>query len=156
MGREIERKFLLADDSWRNEVERSVSMQQAYLGGEGVSVRARIEGDRANLNIKQMRIGAARAEFEYGIPVADALHLMELARGGRTEKTRHYLHHAAMLWEIDEFHGDNTGLVVAEIELEREGQEFEKPPWLGEEVTLDERYYNVALARHPFGSWGTA
>jgi adenylate cyclase len=153
MGLEIERKFLLKDDSWRGTVARSVPMRQAYLGGAGVSVRVRIAGDKANLNIKQLRIGSSRDEFEYAIPMADAVRLTELAQGGGTEKTRHYVYHAGMTWEIDEFHGENSGLVVAEIELDAPDQAFERPPWLGEEVTADERYYNVALARHPFGHW---
>ena len=153
MALEIEKKFLLKDDSWRDAVERSLAMKQAYLGGDGVSVRVRFEGDQARLNIKQMRVGASRDEFEYTIPLADARRLMELANGGGTEKTRHYVHHAGMLWEIDEFLGENAGLVVAEIELEDENQTFEKPEWLGEEVTADERYYNVALARSPYSKW---
>jgi adenylate cyclase len=153
MGLEIERKFLLKDDSWRGAVDRSVRMRQVYLGGVGVSVRVRIEGDAANLNIKQLRIGASRDEFEYVIPMADALRLMELAEGGHTEKVRHFVEHAGMTWEIDEFHGANEGLVVAEIELDSPDQEFEKPSWLGREVTDDERYYNVALAKNPFHEW---
>ncbi len=153
MGLEIERKFLLADDGWRDHVRVSVRMKQAYLGGEGVSVRVRFEGRRANLNIKQMRIGAARDEFEYVIPLDDARRLVELAQGGETVKTRHYVEHAGMTWEIDEFHGHNEGLIVAEIELDSVGQGVEKPPWLGEEVTHDERYYNVALAKKPYREW---
>lgn len=153
MALEIEKKFLLRDDSWREEVERSLAMRQAYLGGDGVSVRVRFEGDQARLNIKQMLVGPSRHEFEYTIPLADARRLMELANGGGTQKTRHYVRHGGMLWEIDEFLGDNEGLIVAEIELESEDQAFERPAWLGEEVTGEERYYNVALARHPFRDW---
>jgi adenylate cyclase len=153
MAIEIEKKFLLKDDRWRGAVERSLSMRQAYMGGDGVSVRVRFEGDQARLNIKQMRIGPSRQEFEYAIPLADARRLMELAQGGGTEKTRHFLRYAGLLWEIDEFHGDNEGLIVAELELSSEDQAFDRPPWLGQEVTGEERYYNVALARHPFKDW---
>lgn len=153
MAIEIERKFLLKGERWREEAERSLYMRQAYLGGDGVSVRVRFEGDLARLNIKQSRVGSSRYEFEYTIPLVDARRLMQLANGGSTEKTRHYVRHAGMTWEIDEFHGENEGLIVAEIELESEDQEFERPDWVGEEVTGEERYYNVALARHPFRNW---
>lgn len=153
MALEIEKKFLLRDDSWRDEIERSLAMRQAYLGGDGVSVRVRFEGDQARLNIKQMRVGPSRHEFEYTIPLVDAHRLIELANGGGTEKTRHYVRYADMLWEIDEFLGDNEGLIVAEIELESEDESFELPPWVGEEVTGEERYYNVALARNPYQEW---
>lgn len=153
MALEIERKFLPASDAWRALVERSVPMYQAYLGGAGVSVRVRIAGERALINIKQNRLGLAREEFEYPVPLADGLKMVELAGGGRVEKIRHYLHHAGMLWEIDEFSGDNTGLVVAEVELEAVGQEIDLPPWLGREITDEARYYNVALARQPFKHW---
>jgi adenylate cyclase len=153
MALEIEKKFLLKNELWREEVERSLAMRQAYLGGDGVSVRVRFEGDQARLNIKQMLVGPSRHEFEYTIPLADARRLMDLANGGGTQKTRHYVPYGDMLWEIDEFLGDNEGLIVAEIELESESQVFERPPWLGEEVTGDERYYNVALAKNPFKSW---
>lgn len=153
MALEIEKKFLLTGDGWRDQVERSLAMRQAYLGGDGVSVRVRFEGDQARLNIKQLQIGASRDEFEYTIPLVDARRLMELANGGGTEKTRHFVRHAGMLWEIDEFLGDNEGLIVAEIELEHQDQPFEKPSWVGEEVTGDERYYNVYLAQHPYRQW---
>lgn len=155
MALEIEKKFLLANEQWRDSIERSLAMRQAYLGGDGVSVRVRFEGDQARLNIKQMVIGPSRLEFEYTIPLADARRLIDLASGGGTEKIRHYVRHAGMLWEIDEFSGDNEGLIVAEIELDDENQVFERPPWLGEEVTGEERYYNVALAVNPYRNWGS-
>ncbi|KAA9133263.1 CYTH domain-containing protein [Marinihelvus fidelis] len=156
MALEIERKFLLASDAWRDEVERSVPMHQGYLGGQGVSVRVRIAGDRALINIKQNRLGMAREEFEYPVPMADGLRLMKLAGGGRVEKTRHYVRRDGVLWEIDEFEGDNAGLVVAEIELDDPDQVFVHPDWLGAEVTDEERYYNVALATHPYSQWSQA
>lgn len=153
MALEIERKFLPMDDSWRMQVERSEAMHQGYLGGDGVSVRVRISDSAALINIKQNRLGLAREEFEYPVPMEDALRLMQLAGGGYVEKTRHYLHHAGMLWEIDEFSGDNAGLVVAEIELESVDQSIELPDWVGTEVTDEVRYYNIALAQQPFSSW---
>ena len=153
MALEIERKFLLASADWRSEVSHSEDMRQGYLGGDGVSLRIRIAGKAAWLNIKELRQGASRREFEYLVPLDDALQLMDLAREGRIEKTRHYVPHQGFTWEIDEFRGANAGLVVAEIELAEIGQDFPRPPWLGEEVTEQERYYNVALARHPFTSW---
>jgi adenylate cyclase len=154
MGIEIERKFLLASDAWRAEVERSEAMDQGYLGGERASVRVRIAGDAACLNIKSKQGGAARLEFEYPLPLADARQLLdELALPGRIAKRRHYVRHGGHLWEIDEFEGDNAGLVVAEIELGSEGEAFVHPPWLGAEVTEDLRYYNAALAQHPYCRW---
>ena len=153
MALEIEKKFLLRNEEWRQDVDRSLAMRQAYLGGDGVSVRVRFEGAQARLNIKQLLIGPSRHEFEYTIPLADARRLMDLANGGGTEKTRHYVSYGGMVWEIDEFMGDNEGLIVAEIELASEEQDFARPSWLGEEVTGDERYYNVALAQHPFSKW---
>ena len=153
MALEIERKFLPANDAWREDVERSVTMKQAYLGGERVSVRVRIAGDKAWLNIKELRLGAARLEFEYPLPSDEAWQLMDLAIGNQVEKTRHYVNDAGMVWEIDEFEGDNTGLIVAEIELSEPGQHLEHPVWLGREVTGEERYYNVGLAARPYCTW---
>jgi len=158
MALEIEHKFLLSDDSWRNDVERTIPMKQAYLGGEGVSIRVRLAGHDstitdATINIKQLRLGREREEFEYPVPTEDGLRLFALATGGKIEKHRHLVRHGGMLWEIDEFGGRNTGLIVAEIELEHVGQPFERPPWAGREVTDETRYYNVALAQHPFDSW---
>lgn len=153
MALEIEHKFLLADDSWREDVERSIEMKQAYLGGDGVSIRIRITDDSATINIKQLRLGREREEFEYPVPMDDGHRLFELAGGGKVEKTRHHVPFDGMLWEIDEFAGRNAGLIVAEIELERVGQPFKLPSWAGNEVTDVDRYYNVALALQPFDTW---
>ena len=128
-------------------------MKQAYLGGDGVSVRVRLAGERALLNIKQVRLGMQREEFEYPVPLDDGLRLFALAGGGQLEKTRHYLHHGGLLWEIDEFSGRNQGLVVAEVELESVDQAVSLPPWAGSEVTDVERYYNISLATRPFETW---
>jgi adenylate cyclase len=154
MALEIERKFLPLDESWRTGVLRSVPMKQAYLGGDGVSIRVRLAGDVATINIKQMRLGREREEFEYPVPLEDGLRLYDLAGGGKVAKIRHYLRHGGLLWEIDEFEERNAGLVVAEVELESVDQAIELPAWAGEEVTDVDRYYNVALALQPFDSWG--
>ncbi len=157
MAIEIERKFLLASDAWRAEVAASERLAQGYLGNaERASVRVRIGAGHAFLNIKSRELGAQRQEFEYEVPLADAEQLLQLCLPGRIEKIRHHVRHAGMLWEIDEFLGDNAGLVVAEIELDQPEQRFERPAWLGAEVTDDERYYNIALAQRPYALWGRA
>ncbi len=164
MGVEIERKFLPVDASWRDQVQRSVLMMQGYLNNLDVmdsgvmlaSVRVRIEGDAAFLNIKSREAGPRRQEFEYPIPLADAQALLALCVGGKIEKRRHYVTHAGHLWEIDEFFGDNAGLVVAEIELRSEAEVFARPSWAGAEATDAPRYYNLALASYPFSQWNAA
>lgn len=155
MGLEIERKFLLASDHWRTLVKRSQFMQQGYLAGEGgrASVRVRIEGSQANLNIKAAVVGSARAEYQYEIPLAEAREMLASLCVGVLEKTRHYVKLGELTWEIDEFSGANAGLIVAEVELERVGQPFERPDWLGAEVTDERRYYNHQLALHPYSTW---
>ncbi len=154
MPTEIERKFLVADNSWRAAVLRRHELRQAYLSNSGnVSVRVRIADQRANLNLKSARIGTVRQEYEYEIPLEHALELLEFASSGVIEKTRHEVEHAGHLWEIDEFHGDNAGLVVAEIELDTADEAFARPAWLGREVSGEQRYYNAALARLPFTRW---
>ncbi|MGH8505622.1 MAG: CYTH domain-containing protein [Stenotrophobium sp.] len=157
MAIEIERKFLVQDDRWRAQVSRSIAMHQGYLAAEGghASVRVRLEGDQARLNIKAAVIGAARAEYEYEIPVADAREILKLCVG-RLEKTRHHVEIDDLLWEIDEFHGDNAPLVVAEVELGAIDQIFVRPDWAGKEVTDDRRYYNHHLALHPYRHWPDA
>lgn len=155
MGKEIERKFLLADDSWRTRIGRSVVMRQGYLASApDCSVRVRLEGGQANLNIKSATLGIERLEFEYAIPLADAQAMLESLCAGRAlSKTRHFVAWAGHTWEIDEFEDNNAGLVVAEIELQSVSEAFEYPPWLGEEVSEDVRYYNVRLIDHPYKDW---
>lgn len=154
MAIEIERKFLLASDAWRAQVSRSIPMDQGYLGGERASVRVRVAGDAAWLNIKAKQRGSARLEFEYAIPVEEAQQMLDmLALPGRIRKVRHHVTVGGHLWEIDEFAGDNAGLVVAEIELAAADEDFERPGWLGIEVTDDIRYYNAALAEQPYSRW---
>jgi adenylate cyclase len=154
MGREIERKFLLRDDSWRSAISRSLTLQQAYLGAHGrASVRVRIADSHATLNIKSRTLGISRDEYEYEIPLNDARELLSLCAGAPVTKTRHLVIHAGHSWEIDEFDGANAGLVVAEIELDDPGENFARPSWLGAEVSMDPRYYNAALARSPYCEW---
>lgn len=156
MAIEIERKFLLASDAWRAQVAHSEYLAQGYLGGTRCSLRVRVGGQRAWLNIKSRTLGARRLEFEYPIPLADAQAMLrELADGPVVSKTRHHVPIGAWLWEIDEFDGDNAGLVVAEIELDHVDQAFDRPAWLGTEVTEDSRYYNINLARQPYCRWET-
>jgi adenylate cyclase len=161
MGIEIERKFLVTGDGWRASAQRVVPMAQGYLNDIAVlqegrmraSVRVRREGDAAFLNIKSSQMGSVRQEFEYAIPPTDAQALLALCVGGRIEKRRHYVEHAGRLWEVDEFLGENAGLVVAEIELESADAVIECPQWVGVEVTHLPRYYNLALAQYPYARW---
>lgn len=154
MGIEIERKFLLANEGWRGQGEATL-MRQGYLCADPVrTVRVRIEGERAVITIKSKSVGASRGEWEYGIPVPDAAELLErLCEQPLVEKTRHRIEHQGHTWEVDEFMGENAGLVVAEIELGAEDEAFEKPDWLGREVTGDKRYYNSSLIRLPYAKW---
>jgi adenylate cyclase len=155
MALEIERKFLVRSDAWRSEVQSRELLRQGYLSsGSRCSIRARVAGEQAWLNLKAKRSGMTRLEFEYPIPLADADEILrELCNGPLLEKYRHRIPAGGHVWEIDEFLGDNAGLIVAEIELPDEAAEFERPAWLGPEVTQDERYYNFNLASHPYTQW---
>jgi adenylate cyclase len=161
MGIEIERKFLVAGDGWREAAHAVVPMAQGYLndlatvdsGAMRTSVRVRIAGDQAFLNLKSRELGHTRQEFDYPIPVEDARALLELCVGGVIEKRRHLVMHAGHEWEVDEFLGDNAGLVVAEIELDSADEAFARPRWLGVEATDAPRYYNLALASRPYSQW---
>ena len=155
MPLEIERKFLLCSDAWRARARSRVLMRQGYLSsGSRCSIRARIAGEQAWLNMKAKRSGMTRLEYEYSIPVSEANEILdELCDGPLVEKYRHEIAVGEHVWEIDEFLGDNAGLIVAEIELSAESESFERPEWLGDEVTSDERYYNFNLAKHPFKLW---
>ena len=154
MAVEIERKFRTkgVDFLANQEGER---LTQGYLSHDPrATVRLRVQGDRAWLTIKGKTHGASRSEFEYQIPTADAHAMLEeMCPQGVIDKTRYRIPVGEHVWEVDEFHGDNQGLVVAEVELDSEDQPFERPPWLGEEVTDDPRYYNSALSRTPYGQW---
>jgi len=155
MGIEIERKFLLKDDSWRQQADTGTPYRQGYLiGAKQASVRVRIEGDKAFLNIKSMTLGVTRHEYQYPIPLEEANELLEtLCDKPLVEKTRYRVHHAGHEWEIDVFAGVNTGLVVAEVELQSEQEKLELPSWAGVEVSDDPRYYNVNLVKHPYPTW---
>ena len=155
MGIEIERKFLVVGDAWR--AAPAVQYAQGYLNRDKLrTVRVRIVQDKAWLTVKGASQGATRAEFEYEIPLADAQQLLALCDGPLVRKARRKVEHGGHVWEIDEFEGDNAGLVVAEIELPSEDAGFEAPPWLGAEVTHDARYFNSNLATAPFCTWPEA
>ena len=154
MAKEIERKFLLRNEGWRGLIPGKTYVQGYLTAGGKCCVRVRIAENAATLSIKSVTTGAGCSEFEYAIPLEDAKYMLTtLVRAPLIEKTRYTVEHKGFFWEIDEFHGENQGLIVAEIELEHEDQAFEKPDWVGEEVTGDPRYYNVNLARVPYGKW---
>ena len=155
MAHEFERKFLVADDAWRHSVVGTAHYIQAYLASSTTSsVRIRIAGKHAWLNLKSAELGVSRREFEYEIPLADAQEMLEHLCDGRViEKIRHFVPYGNHTWEIDVFSGDNQGLIVAEIELADPDQEFSRPPWLGSEVSDDPRYYNVCLIERPYKDW---
>jgi len=156
MGMEIERKFLVRSDAWRDSVVSRRQMSQGYLGGEGkASVRIRIAGQQAWLSVKSVSAGMSRLEFEYPVPLEDASQLLELCDAPPVIKTRYWVRHGNDTWEVDEFQGQNQGLVTAELELQCEQQAFDRPQWLGREVTDDARYYNMNLAQNPFTLWSS-
>ncbi|MFL9584659.1 CYTH domain-containing protein [Stenotrophomonas sp. AB1(2024)] len=161
MGIEIERKFLVTGDGWRAAAHAVIPMAQGYIndtasiesGAQQASVRVRIQGDAAFLNMKSREIGHTRQEFDYPIPVDDARALLALCVGGLIDKRRHLVEHGGLVWEVDEFLGDNAGLVVAEVELAQADQAIALPDWVGEEVTDQVCYYNLALAANPYTRW---
>ena len=154
MGVEIERKFLVADTAFLAGLAGE-RLQQGYIATtERATVRVRIGGEHAWLTLKGRSEGISRREFEYEIPPAHAAAcIAELCSGPVIDKTRYRVPHGAHVWEVDVFHGDNDGLVIAEIELDRDDEVFECPPWLGAEVSGDPRYYNASLAKRPYRSW---
>ncbi|MCP4746964.1 MAG: CYTH domain-containing protein [Desulfobacteraceae bacterium] len=154
MGTEIERKFLLQNDDWRC-LAKGITYRQGYLNSvkERV-VRVRTIGGKGFLTIKGITTGATRAEYEYPIPEQDATAMLhDLCEKPIIEKKRYKIGFAGLTWEVDEFFGENQGLIVAEVELESEQQQFEKPPWIGEEVTGDPKYFNSSLIINPFTKW---
>tara|TARA_B110000967_G_scaffold63958_1_gene65912 strand:+ start:2516 stop:2980 length:465 start_codon:yes stop_codon:yes gene_type:complete len=154
MAYEIERKFLLINEQWRDEVENSFTLRQGYLStNPDATVRIRIKNEQATLTIKSKNIGIRRNEFEYQIPTEEAQQLLALCEGPLIQKIRYTIYSGSHTWEIDEFSGDNTGLILAEIELTHEDDAFEKPTWVGDEVSGDVRYYNSNLVAHPFINW---
>lgn len=153
MPKEIERKFLVLDQSYR-QLAKGVLYRQGYLSSNP-TVRIRIIDQQALLTIKSPATGISRSEFEYEIPLQDGLEMVShLCRGPVIEKYRYKIEYEGFTWEIDEFLKDNEGLVVAEIELNYEEQVFSKPPFIGEEVTHDRRYRNSSLVNRPYNTWG--
>lgn len=154
MGIEIERKFLVNNTSWKKSIQ-AVRCRQGYLClGSGNTVRVRIMADKGYITVKGGSEGIVRKEYEYVIPVADAEEMLEsLCAKPLIEKNRFVVEHDGMIWEVDEFFGENSGLVVAEVELEREDQIFSLPGWVGKEVTGDSRFFNAALVRNPYANW---
>ena len=155
MAVEIERKFLVADGAWRGEAVQRLDICQAYLSSASENtIRVRIVDDREGwITVKSGYRGLARQEFEYAIPYADATQLLSTRRTGLIEKTRHIVHHAGRVWEVDEFSGLNRGLVIAEVELDDEQDDVELPAWVGAEVTGQRQYHNSQLVVQPFSAW---
>lgn len=152
MAIEIERKFRVLNDTWRGRADGGHPLRQAYLS-QNPAVRVRIDGEKATLTIKGSGQGIVRPEFEYSIALTDALDMLKLAILPVVEKTRFRVHEGGYDWEVDVFEGENAGLVVAEIELAHAGQPFDRPPWLGAEVSGDARYLNANLAATPYCHW---
>ena len=154
MGVEIERKFLTSSDAWRL-LGEPVLLRQGYLNADPArTVRVRIEGDAGVLTIKSKNTGATRGEWEYAIPLPDAEALLDtLCERPLVEKYRRRIDFAGFTWEVDEFLGENAGLVVAEIELPSEHAAFDRPDWIGREVTGEKRYYNSSLIGSPYSQW---
>ncbi len=153
---EIERKFLVVSEVFKNNVLRKNFIAQGYLNAAPErTVRVRIKGEKGFLTIKgkSNETGISRFEWEKEIPIAEARELLLLCEKNSIEKTRYEIQVASHIFEVDVFHGENEGLIIAEIELESESAHFEKPLWLGQEVTQDPRYYNSYLSKHPFKSW---
>jgi len=155
MAIEIERKFLLVDDSWRALVTKTINYRQGYLNSdEHSSVRVRVSDDTAKINIKSATIGSQRQEYEYDIPPNDAHELLTtLCHKPLVEKKRHLVVIGQHTWEVDEFEGENAGLIVAEIELSSVDEAFDRPSWVGQDVTEDIRYYNNQLSKKPYKNW---
>jgi len=153
MALEIERKFLVIEGSWRN--EKGITYRQGYLNSaKERNVRVRIIEDRGYLTVKGISRGAVRVEYEYEIPLAEAEAMLEdLCEKPFIEKTRYRIEYKGLIWEVDEFYGKNHGLIMAEVELESENQEFVKPEWIAGEVTGDPKYYNVNLIHYPYKEW---
>jgi adenylate cyclase len=157
MAYEIERKFLLASDNWRSAVYKTLHIKQAYLcNTDKASLRVRTSNEKAYISSKTMTRDIRRHEFEYPIPLHDAEFMIEfMCQGSAIIKSRHLIKVGQHVWEIDEFFGDNRGLIVAEIELTHENEDFLRPEWLGDEVSSDVRYFNMMLINNPFNNWTT-
>ncbi|MBW4440253.1 MAG: CYTH domain-containing protein [Plectolyngbya sp. WJT66-NPBG17] len=153
MGVEIERKFLVKDDQWRDLAPGEL-YRQGYISTVGNTVRIRVINDRGFITIKGLTQGISRAEYEYEIPVEDATQMLDtLCQPPLIEKYRHKIELNGLVWEVDEFLGENRGLTIAEIELKSADQAIDLPDWIGEDVSHDSRYYNSNLTKHPFTRW---
>ena len=154
MPKEIERKFLLKNDSWRGQ-DTGKRYRQGYLSTvKERTVRVRTAADKGFVTIKGITVGASRSEYEYEIPAADANEMLDrLCERPLIEKTRYRISHAGLVWEVDEFEGENRGLITAEVELKDERQSVTPPDWIGKEVTGDPRYFNANLVAKPFTTW---
>lgn len=153
MAVEIERRFIVVGDAWRG-LAPGVQYRQGYLSVEKErTVRVRVVGDQAWLTLKSNISNVSRHEFEYPVPLADAQTIMGAMCPMVVDKLRHRIEHGGFIWEVDEFFGDNTGLVLAEIELPDESTPFDQPAWIGEEVTEDGRYTNAYLSKNPYSRW---
>ena len=155
MGIEIERKFLVNNEEWRSLVNSSKVYRQGYIYTHNrTTVRVRVSGSEGYLTIKGTKTGSVRAEFEYPIPLEDAQEMLEtLCDRPLIEKRRYILTQGELIWEIDEFEGENEGLILAEVELSQETQAIDIPDWIYKEVTQDSRYYNANLAQYPYSQW---
>jgi len=155
MSTEIERKFLVSNDNWRQQASQGIRYRQGYFpNSKTCSVRVRIGDDKVALNIKGATLNITRKEYEYPIPRNDAEEMLALfCERPFIEKTRYLVKNGAHTWEIDVFEGDNAGLIVAEIELSREDEAFDIPSWAGRDVSNESRYYNVCLCEHPYKDW---
>jgi CYTH domain-containing protein len=149
---EIERKFLVVSDGWRESAAGQRFCQGYLARAKGVTVRVRRAGSRAYLTVKGEPNGLVRPEFEYEVPVEEAEAMFRLCHRPLIEKTRYEVSHAGLVWHVDEFHGDNAGLVLAEVELDHPEQSVDYPPWLGQEVSHDPRFRNSRLSHEPQGS----
>lgn len=153
MATEIERKFLVKNESWRNEAGEGKNYRQGYLSRGNATVRVRVAGTTGYLTIKGKTSGISRPEFEYEIPLADAEEMLNLCSSSIISKKRYIVLHENHRWEMDVFEGENEGLVIAEIELKSEDEHFAVPSWLGTEVSSDYRYSNASLSEMPWKKW---
>lgn len=154
MATEIERKFLVKGDTWKSQIYASKQIVQGYLSlVPERTVRVRLSGAKGVLTVKGKSEGISRAEFEFEIPKEEAGQLLRICEGSLINKTRYFIRQGKFIWEVDEFHDENKGLMVAEIELNSELEDFDRPDWLGEEVSHDNRYFNASLVQHPFSQW---
>ena len=154
MGKEIERKFLVKDDTFRSLAEGTRYCQGYLNSAKERIVRVRTIGNKGFLTIKGITTGATRVEYEYEIPVKEAEAMLDdLCEKPLIEKNRYKIGYKGFVWEVDAFFGENMGLILAEVELESEDQHYIKPDWIGEEVTGDPKYFNSNLIQHPYKNW---